>query len=174
MLYKLTIFIAAIVLISGCGGEDSSGSATSNTKTIKESVTSSSYSFFDGFGLSNAYTFTSGCILNSFAGHDNITVYEDGTVETYNDYYDTSSSCNVDKVFNKINLIDGDINATYIDQSTFYDANTSIYYETRDLNVYDKMVLQKITNDAILSEGMRPTYSNIYVFRMFGAYIEKK
>ncbi|CAA6816067.1 MAG: Unknown protein [uncultured Sulfurovum sp.] len=148
----------------GCGGGDSTtGSTNTNTNTntntplIVDSFTNTLSSIlnkvYNTFNNSDYYYNLPTCRLGGLYD-TSIKIQDSSIVETTftmsNNTY--SGVCLLDSAFKKLDLVNDTINASYVNENTFYDNTTKIYYDiTPTLSVEGKELksIVQITNDGL-------------------------
>lgn len=170
-LFKLLFIGSMILLFTACGGSDSgsdnstggSEDISTTAMTIIDSGSSPRYGRqYDLKGDNGIYYKTAACRLTGI-GKTDFNVYENGQVSTSynlggNNY---SSTCYTTQAYKTITLTNTtDVNASWIDDHTFYDNNTKIFYEHPNLITQSYYRLVEMTNDgmtAIIDKGNSAT-----------------
>ena len=167
------VMLSVIVILNGCGSSSSDSTPPDNNEPkIIDSGIINGTSYFTVKGSKFNYRLTNGCHKDSIYAI-NAYIYDDFTVKTVSPY--STKYCMVKKMYQEIALKDGDVNATYLNETTYYDNNTSIYYEL-DESPYRGTDgnLINISNNGLLAKIYFSYYNSSYYYRMNSAWKEIK
>ncbi len=178
-LLKLILILVVSILFISCGGGSSGDSTTGSTNTnpntplivdsFTNTLSSSLNKVYNTFNNSDYYYNLPTCRLGGLY-NTSIKIQDNSIVETAfrisNNTY--SGVCLLDSAFKKLDLVNDTIDASYVNENTFYDNTTKIYYDIRPRLSYSGRELTSIVE--ITNDGLNGVLDNGSIIQIQEAY----